>query len=87
MEGWLRPRTEPAVVWRLLFVAFAAGLGITCTAKPFELEGDANYVGVAYGGDIEGATAVAKQHCAPFERVPRFHEIEEDVAYFYCVRP
>ncbi len=87
MQGWLRHRTEPAMVWRLLLVAFAGGLGIACAGKPFEIEGDANYVGVAYGDDMEGATAVAKRHCAPFERVPRFHEIQEDVAYFYCVRP
>jgi hypothetical protein len=63
------------------------GWGNACTGKPFVLEGNANYVGVAYGGDMERATAVAKRHCAPFERVPKFHEIDEDVAYFFCVRP
>ncbi len=65
------------------------GLGIGCTGKPFVLEGDANSVAVIYGGDMESATAVAKKHCAAFERVPRFHEIgtEKNVAYFDCVRP
>jgi hypothetical protein len=58
-----------------------------CTGKPFVLEGDANYAGVTYAGDIESATAAAKRHCAPFERVPRFREINENVAYFDCVRP
>jgi hypothetical protein len=72
---------------RLPLVAFVVGLSMACAGKPFVLEGDANYVGVAYAGDMESATAVAKRHCAPFERVPRFHEIEQDVAYFYCVRP
>jgi hypothetical protein len=62
-------------------------LGGACAPKPFVLEGNANYAGVAYGGDIASATAVAKRHCAPFERVPRFREIQEDVAYFDCVRP
>jgi hypothetical protein len=87
MEGWLRHRTEPGMVWGLLLVALVGGLGIACAGKPFAVEGDANYVGVAYGGDMETATAAAKRHCAPFERVPRFREIEEDVAYFDCVRP
>jgi len=87
MEGWLRHRTEPATGLRLLLVGFVGGLGVACAGTPFEIEGDANYVGVAYGGDMESATAVAKRHCAPFERVPRFHEFQEDVAYFYCVRP
>ena len=65
----------------------AGVLGLGCTAKPFVLEGDANYAGVAYAGDMESATTVAKRHCAPFERVPRFREIQENVAYFDCVRP
>jgi len=70
------------------FVAVLVGsLGLACAGKPFVLEGDANAVGVAYAGDMESATAVAKRHCAPFERVPRFREIQEDVAYFDCVRP
>jgi len=55
--------------------------------KPFLLEGDANSAQVGYYGDVEGATLVAKQHCARFERLPRFLEAQEDVAYFDCVRP
>jgi hypothetical protein len=62
-------------------------LGIACAPKPFVLEGNANYAGIAYAGDMESATAAAKRHCAPFERVPKFHEVDGDVAYFYCVRP
>jgi hypothetical protein len=64
-----------------------AGIASACAGKPFVLEGDANYVAVTYAGDMESATAVAKRHCAPFERVPRFHEIQENTAYFDCVRP
>jgi hypothetical protein len=63
-----------------------AGMGAACAPKPFVLDGDADYVRVTYGGDMESATAVARQHCAPFERVPRFREIEESVVYFFCVR-
>ena len=76
-----------AAAARRFLIVLLGSLVLACAAKPFVLEGDANYAGVAYGGDMESATAVAKRHCAPFERVPRFHEIQQDVAYFYCVRP
>jgi len=72
---------------RRLFVILVGGVGLSCAGKPFLLEGDANYAGVAYAGDIESASGVAKRHCAPFERVPRFREIQENIAYFDCVRP
>jgi hypothetical protein len=81
--GWV----EPGMARRWLSIALVGGLGLACAAKPFVLEGDANYAGVAYAGDMESATAVARRHCAPFERVPRFREIQEDVAYFDCIRP
>jgi hypothetical protein len=71
----------------LLFAVLLAGLASACAPKPFVLEGDASYAGITYAGDMASATAAAKRHCAPFERVPRFREIQEDVAYFDCVRP
>ena len=37
--------------------------------------------------EIDGATLVARQHCAQYERVPRFLEAQENVAFFDCVRP
>jgi len=76
-----------AAAARCLFAVFISGLGLACAGKPFLLEGDSSHAWVAYAGDIESATAVAKRHCAPFERVPRFREIQENVAYFECVRP
>ena len=72
---------------RRLFFILVGRVGLSCAGKPFLLEGDSNHAWVAYAGDIESATAVAKRHCAPFERVPRFREIQENVAYFECVRP
>ena len=81
--GWV----EAAIAWRWLFIVLVGGLELACAGGAFLLDGDANYARVAYGGDMESATAVAKQHCAPFERVPRFHEIQGDAAYFDCVRP
>ena len=53
---------------------------------PFVLDGNASYARVTYSGDMESATAAAKRHCAPFERVPQFREIEENTAYFECVK-
>jgi hypothetical protein len=76
-----------AAAARCLFAVLISGLGVACEGRPFLLEGDPNYAGVAYAGNIESATAVAKRHCAPFERVPRFREIQENIAYFECVRP
>ena len=74
------------VAARRFFIVLVSSLGLACAGKPFVLKGDASYAGVAYAGDLESATAVAKRHCAPYERVPRFREIQEDVAYFDCVR-
>ena len=70
-----------------LLAVLISGLGFACAGKPFLIEGDANRAWIAYSGDIESATAVAKRHCARFERIPRFREMQEDVAYFECVRP
>ena len=72
---------------RQLLLAVLMTFVHACTTKPFVLDGDASYARVTYAGDMERATAAAKRHCAPFERVPQFREIEEDVAYFDCVRP
>jgi hypothetical protein len=74
---------------RLRVVLFLLGaLGSACTGpKPFLLQGDAGSAQVGYYGEIDGATLVARQHCAQYERVPRFLEAQENVAFFDCVRP
>jgi hypothetical protein len=89
MKAGSRNRTRPifATAIQLLLLLLVTGSQAACAGKPFVLEGDANYAGVTYAGDIESAQAAAKRHCAPFERVPRFREIDENVAYFDCVRP
>jgi hypothetical protein len=89
MKAGSRGRRWPilfAVIGRLL-AALVIGAQPACTAKPFVLDGDASYARVTYAGDMERATAAAKRHCAPFERVPQFREIDENIAYFDCVRP
>jgi hypothetical protein len=66
----------------------ASGVSVGCAGpKPFLLQGDASYAQVGYAGDVEGATLVAKQHCARYERVPKFLEAQENIAFFDCVRP
>jgi len=73
---------------RVLLLVLASGVGAACTGpKPFLLQGDASSAQVGYAGDIEGATLVAKQHCARYERVPKFLEAQENIAFFDCVRP
>jgi hypothetical protein len=73
---------------QLLAVGLAAGAGAAaCGPKPFVLDGNADYVRITYAGDMESATAAAKRFCAQYERAPRFREIEESAAYFFCVRP
>jgi hypothetical protein len=64
------------------------GLLAACTAPPaLLLESDANSAKISYSGDIAGATAVAKRHCARYERVPRLQMANMDTAYFACVKP
>ena len=90
MKAGSRDRSWPILfhVIRQLFLAvLVIGPQPACTAKPFVLDGDASHARVTYAGDMERATAAAKRHCAPFERVPQFREIDEDVAYFDCVQP
>jgi len=89
MKAGSRGRSWPillGVIGRLLAV-LVIGAQPACTAKPFVLDGDGSYARVTYAGDMERATAAAKRHCAPFERVPQFREIDENIAYFDCVRP
>jgi hypothetical protein len=76
-----------AVIRLLLLAVLVIDAPPACTPKPFVLDGDASFARVTYTGDMERVTAAAKRHCAPFERVPQFREIDENVAYFECVRP
>jgi hypothetical protein len=63
----------------------AAGLLAGCSTRDFLQSGDAKSAVVTYTGDIEAATAVARKHCAGYERVPRLVETSMDTAYFDCV--
>ena len=70
-------------LWLVLSAAlgFAAG----CTPKPFLSAGDANSAEVGYGGrDLTAATDVAREHCARYEKVPRYLDSSENIAFYAC---
>ena len=88
----MRPRSRrrqclgPAL--RMLCVILVGGAAAGCAGKPYLASGDANSAAVGYGGnDPAVATAVAKDACARYERVPRFLNAQENVAYFACEHP
>ncbi len=73
---------------RLCCLMLVGGVIAGCATKPFLSSGDANSATVGFaGGDLAAATAVANDHCARYERVARFLEAQEDVAYFQCHHP
>ena len=75
-------------VRRISLLVFTGSIIAACSgSKPFLLQGDADSAQVGYGGNVEDATLVAKKHCAQYERVPRFLEAQENIAFFDCVRP
>jgi hypothetical protein len=79
----LRQCSGPAI--RMLCVILAGGAAAGCAGKPYLSSGDANSTAVGYSGnDPAVATAVAKDACARYERVPRFLNSQENVAYFAC---
>ena len=70
----------------VLFGILLGLLAPACTGpKPFLLQGGPGSAQVGYSGMIDDATAVARQHCAQYERVPRFVEADQNVAFFDCV--
>ena len=38
----------------------------------------------AYSRDLAAATAVAQEHCARYDKVPRYLDLAENIAYFAC---
>ena len=53
--------------------------------RAFVAEGDQSSVRVGYSGNLDEAAAVARRHCAGYERVARFVDATMDTAYFDCV--
>ena len=70
---------------RVLCLIAAASATVGCPGKPYLSDGDANSAAVGYiGDDVASTTAVAKEHCARYERVPRFLDAQENIAHFAC---
>jgi hypothetical protein len=74
---------------RLGFFACAAlaAAVVGCAEKPFLSGGNADRAEVGYTSDLAAATEVAREHCARYEKVPRYLESNENIAYFACEKP
>ena len=86
LRSGLRRYSAPAIgiLCAILVAAAAAG----CAGQPYLSSGDADSAAVGYSGnDPAVATPVAKDACARYERVPRFLNAQENVAYFACEHP
>jgi hypothetical protein len=77
----LAPRFEIRLLLSLLLIG---GTLCGCTERPFLSAGDANSAEVGYSRDLAAATEVAKEHCARYEKVPRYLDSSENIAYFAC---
>ena len=81
-------RQSPGPAIRMLCVILAGGAAAGCAGKPYLTSGDANSAAVGYSGNDPAVTTdVAKDACARYERVPRFLNAQENVAYFACEHP
>jgi hypothetical protein len=70
-------------IWPLSLIALG-GMIWGCAGRPFLSAGDANTAEVGYGGDLAAATEVASEHCARYEKVPRYLDSSENIAFFAC---
>jgi hypothetical protein len=68
----------------LLPVAALGAFACGCATQPYLSAGNANSAEVGYSGDLAAATEVAKQHCARYEKVPRYLDTSENIAFFAC---
>ena len=83
MSGPPLPRRRPL----LLSLVAIAGIAAGCATKPFLSAGNANSAEVGYGTDLAAATEVAREHCARYEKVPRYLDSSENIAFFACEKP
>ncbi len=80
MTGARRWRLAP----RLLLPMLVGAIGYGCAEKPFLSAGDASSAQVGYSHDLTAATEVAKEHCARYDRVPRYLDSSDNIAFFAC---
>ncbi|HUC11605.1 MAG TPA: hypothetical protein VL985_14435 [Stellaceae bacterium] len=67
----------------LVLIAIGGSSG-GCAGKPFLSAGNANSAEVGYGSDLAAATEVAREHCARYEKVPRYLDSSDNIAFFAC---
>jgi hypothetical protein len=79
MSGLLRRRDL-----RRLSLLLTLGAACGCTPKPYLSEGNANTAEVGYSDDLAAATEVAREHCARYEKMPRYLDSAENIAFFAC---
>ena len=58
-----------------------------CVEKPYLSAGNANEAQVGYSHDLAAASEVARVHCARYEKVPRYLDSSNNIAYFACEHP
>jgi hypothetical protein len=54
--------------------------------QPFALDSSADAVEIAHGGDLAGAAALARSHCAGYERTARLRRSDTETATFDCIK-
>lgn len=68
-----------------LLLAMLAGWAICgCAEKPYLSAGDEGSAEVGYSRDLTAATEVAKEHCARYDKMPRYLDSSDNIAYFAC---
>jgi hypothetical protein len=78
-------RRRRCLAW--LIAALALEAAAACAEKPYLSAGDAKSAEVGYTRDLAAATEVAREHCARYEKVPRYLDSSENIAYFACQPP
>jgi hypothetical protein len=79
----MNPQSPPFATL-LLFLSGIAGIICGCTTQPFLSAGTANSAEVGYSSDLAAATEVAREHCARYEKVPRYLDSSNNIAFFAC---
>ena len=78
---------SPPLATRLLALIAIGGAVCGCTEKPYLSAGNATSAEVGYSRDLAGATEVAREHCARYEKVPRYLDSSDNIAFFACEHP
>jgi hypothetical protein len=80
-------RVAAAAVFLAVLSIAGAGLSGCTGPSAFIRDGGPDTVDISYRGDVANAMALARRHCAQFERVPQLVRAEHGLAVFECRRP